>query len=188
MPKVVATKEDWIKLGYELFSDSGEDGLNVDKMSRALKCNKSSFYWHFKTKPEFLDRIIEFWIATDTSKIIEEVNLQTTAKNKILKLIELAFKKDSNLDFIFFLKKYSQRKKVLKTTIDKIDFERINFVSTLLEEFGYDKKNASTKSAIFYKYLIGYHEMIRYKKQTKDYMQDVLTDLNHLIKLNIGNE
>lgn len=182
MPKIVATKKDWIELGYKLFSETGEAGLNVDKMSRVLKCNKSSFYWHFKTKKDFIDNLIEYWVNIDTTQIITEVNQQRTPKDKFLKLIEVAFKKDANLDFVFYLKKYAQQKEELRTLVEQIDTERLTFVSSLLVEIGYTEE-ATLKAAIFYKYLIGYHEMIRYKKQKKDYLTTVVIEINQFITI-----
>ena len=54
MPKIIAKKEDWINLGYRLFAEQGVSGINVENMAKILKVNKSSFYWHFKTKKEFI--------------------------------------------------------------------------------------------------------------------------------------
>ena len=70
MPKIIAKKEDWIFLGYQLFSEKGMTGIVVEKMAAKLKVNKSSFYWHFKTKKDFLNEIIAFWISKDTNSII----------------------------------------------------------------------------------------------------------------------
>ena len=53
MPKIIAKKEDWIILGYKLFSKKGISGIVVEKMALKLSVNKSSFYWHFKTKKDF---------------------------------------------------------------------------------------------------------------------------------------
>jgi len=183
MPKLVASKEDWIKLGYQLFSESGESGLVVDKMSRLLKCNKSSFYWHFKTKGNFINGLIDYWVEMDTVGIINEVGKASLAKDKLVKLIELAFKKDSNLDFVFYLKKFSQSDKKIKKLVDQIDVDRIKFVSMLLREIGYSGNIADVKAQVFYKYLIGYHEMIRYKRQPKDYLSEVLEEIGQFIKM-----
>ena len=188
MPKIVASKEDWIKLGYQLFSESGEKGLVVDKMSKLLNCNKSSFYWHFKTKPDFINCLVDYWRSNDTIGIINKVNKEVQAKDKLLKLIEIIFRKDSNLDFNFYLKKYAQSNNRIKTSVDKIDKERINFAMALLIDMGYTKDMASIKAKVFYKYLIGYHEMIRYKKQKKNFLPEVLQELNQFININIKNE
>ena len=56
MPKIVAQKKDWIELGYKLFSETGISGIVIEKMSKILNCNKSSFYWHFKAKKEFIQQ------------------------------------------------------------------------------------------------------------------------------------
>lgn len=183
MPKIVASKTDWIELGYKLFTETGEEGLNVDKMSRILKCNKSSFYWHFKTKQNFVDELLAYWVDIDTKKIISEVEERNEPKAKLLKLIEIAFRKDSNLDFIFYLKKYSKKNARVQAIVEQIDTERMDFVSNLLTDLGYSQIQARVKASIFYKYLIGYHEMIRYKEQDENYLSEVLTELNQFLKI-----
>ncbi len=183
MPKIVATKKDWIKLGYKLFSENGEQGLNVDKMSRILDCNKSSFYWHFKTKKGFINDLIQHWVHIDTTKIKAIVNWEDSPKKQLLKLIEIAFKKDANLDFIFYLKKYSLKDQQIQSLVEEVDKERIEFVKNLLVEMRYAKKEAEIKATVLYKYLIGYHEMIRYKKQPKNYLSKVLLEINQFIKI-----
>lgn len=46
---------------------------------------------------------------------------------------------------------------------------------------GHSKKDSMIKAKIFYKHLIGYHEMIRYKKQRNNYVQEVLKEINQFI-------
>ena len=104
MPRIIAKKEDWIKLGYKVFSDKGISGIVIEKMSAKLKVNKSSFYWHFTTKKEFVKQIVSYWISKNTSEIINKVNEESSGIDKFEKLIQLAFKKDSYMDFFFFIK------------------------------------------------------------------------------------
>jgi len=180
MPKIVATKDQWIELGYQLFSEAGIKGLNVDVMSKKLKCNRSSFYWHFKTKNDFVNELVDFWIHTYTHEVITAVNELVHPKEKLLKLFEIVFKKDNSLDFIFFLKRYGQKNKHIKKIVEQMDRKRIAFGSQLLIEMGYSKEEAKIKSSVIYKYLIGYHEMMRYKKQPKNYLEEVKKELNFL--------
>lgn len=183
MPKIVAKKIDWINIGYQLFTESGISGINVDVMSRKLKCNKSSFYWHFKTKKEFMNNLIEHWVNIDTSQIIDKVNMSNNPSDKLRTLIKIAFKKDANLDFFFYLKKYAQSNIPIKILVDGINKERIDFVISLLMDIGYSKTKAELTAQVFYKYLIGYHEMIRYKPQKRNYLNEVMKELNLFINL-----
>lgn len=43
----LATKKKWIEIGYDLFANEGPEGVQVERMSRVLKLNKSGFYHHF---------------------------------------------------------------------------------------------------------------------------------------------
>jgi|TARA_B110000438_G_C15429785_1_gene485585 AcrR family transcriptional regulator len=182
MPKIIAKKEDWIILGYKLFSEQGINGLVVEKMAQKLNVNKSSFYWHFKTKKDFVSEIISFWISSDTNKIIENVESKPLGKEKFEELIKLVFKKEPYLDFIFFLKRYGLKDKNIQILIDEIDSQRIEYTKSIIIEMGFSENEAFIKSTLFYKYLIGYHEMIRYKKQSKDYTNEVKIELNQFIK------
>ncbi|AUP77724.1 TetR/AcrR family transcriptional regulator [Flavivirga eckloniae] len=181
MPKIIAKKEDWIALGYKLFAEQGAKGIIVEKMAAKLKVNKSSFYWHFKTKKDFINDIIAFWVSAETNEIIAATENKKTGKEKFEKLIELSFKQEPHLDFIFFLKRYALKNKKIQSLIDEIDKQRIQYTKTLLLEMGFSANEAEIKSNLFYKYLIGYHEMIRYKKQDKNYVNDVKKELSQFI-------
>ncbi len=183
MPKIVADKTEWIKLGFELFAQQGTAGIIVDKMANKLKCNRSSFYWHFSSKEEFINQLIDYWIENHTEQIIEATRKKCSAHKKFRDLVVQSFKKDLFLDFIFFLKRYALKRKDIAETIDKVDKQRIDFVVTLLQEIGHTKAEASVKASIFYKYLIGYHEMIRYKNQSENFVDEVYEELKQFIIL-----
>ncbi len=182
MPKIIAKKEDWIFIGYKLFSENGISGIVVEKMAKKLRVNKSSFYWHFKTKKEFILELVDYWVVTETEQIIKSSSNKSSTEQKIEALILTTYKKMPYLDFIFYLKRYAQKDKKIQTIIDRIDNQRIEYVESLLQELNYSKKEAKIKASILYKHLIGYHEMIRYKKQNNNYVQEVIKELSQFIK------
>ena len=183
MPKIVATKQDWIFLGYQRFSAQGIAGIVVETMADKLKVNKSSFYWHFKTKKEFIDELIQFWITTETEQVIKQTEQAKSPKDKLESFLKIAFKNDPYLEFIFFLKRYAIKNKKVQLIIDEVDAKRLLFTSTLFQELGYTQSEAEVKARLFYNYLIGYHEMIRNKKQPKDYLVQVKQDLKHFLNI-----
>lgn len=183
MPKIVATKDQWTKLGYQLFAEMGIRGLNVEKMSNVLKCNRSSFYWHFRTKKEFIDEVINFWIRTETEQVISKVEQFKTPRERLSAFLEIAFRHEPYLEFIFFLKRYSKKNEKIQVIIDRVDDRRLEFSANLFQDVGYSKKEASVKASIFYKYLIGHHEMIRNKKQPKNYLSFVKKELKHFLDI-----
>jgi AcrR family transcriptional regulator len=182
MPKIIAKKKDWINLGYRLFAEQGVSGINVEKMAKTLKVNKSSFYWHFKTKKEFISQLITFWKNKETDRIINLTNDKKTGLDKLKALIPLIYKQDPYLDFVFYLKRYARKEKKIQKIIDNIDKERIDYASNLIQDLGYSKQEAIIKASSLHKHFIGYHEVIRYKKQSVDYVKDVELEVKQFIK------
>ena len=183
MPKIVARKGDWIKLGYQLFTEEGEHGIVIDTISKKLNCNRSSFYWHFKTKKAFIAEIIDFWVEKETQTIIQLINKEKSAIVRFKTLVLLSFKQNPFLDFVFYLKKYALKDEAARKAIVEIDGLRKERVYSLLVELGHSEKEAIMKTSLFYKYLIGYHEMIRYKKQREAYFEKVIEELKYFIQL-----
>ncbi len=181
MPKIVAQKKDWIELGYKLFSESGISSIVIEKMSKILKCNKSSFYWHFKTKKEFIQQLTNYWVDNETEKIIKLTSLKKNSSQKLKLLIEVTYKKKPYSDFVLYLKRYALKENKISEVIDNIDNQRIEYVNCLLKEIGYSNRDAKVKASLLYRHLIGYHEMMRYKEQNENYLIEVKKEINQFI-------
>ncbi len=182
MPKIVAKKEDWINLGYRIFSEQGVTGIVVEKMAKKLNVNKSSFYWHFKTQKDFIENLIMFWIKNETERMIFLSDSKKTGAQKFKTLIDLVYKQDPFLDFIFHLKRYARKEKKAQLQIDQIDNIRIEYTVKLMLEMGYSQQDANIKSKVLYKHFLGHHEMIRNKKQKSDYQKVAKKEINQFIK------
>ena len=182
MPKIIAKKEDWINLGYRTFSEQGASGIVVEKMARILNVNKSSFYWHFKTRKDFIENLITFWIKNETERMIFLSDSKKTGAKKFKTLIDLVYKQDPFFDFIFHLKRYAKKEKKVQSQIDHIDNIRIEYTVKLMLEMGYSKQDADIKSKVLYKHFLGYHEMMRNKKQKNNYQKEAKKEINQFIK------
>lgn len=54
----------WTEAGYELFAAEGPDGIQIERLARILKLNKSSFYHYFG----YLERYIKELVALHRQK------------------------------------------------------------------------------------------------------------------------
>ncbi|HNP17128.1 MAG TPA: TetR/AcrR family transcriptional regulator [Fulvivirga sp.] len=181
MPKIVAQKIDWIKLGFKLFAKNGVSGIVIEQMSKQLNCNKSSFYWHFNTKKEFINQLANFWVENETKKIITLTSSEATGIDKLNKLIEVIYKKMPYSDFVLYLKRYAIKDKAISDIIDSVDRQRMDYVYGLLVEIGYSNSDAKIKSSLLYKHLIGCHEIMRYKELDDNYYINVKKEIHQII-------
>ncbi|MBN7812617.1 TetR/AcrR family transcriptional regulator [Algoriphagus sp. H41] len=65
----------WLTLGYELFSEEGHEGLQVERLSRILGKNKSGFYHFFGDKDVYLEQLMQLHLANEERLIPEFVEL-----------------------------------------------------------------------------------------------------------------
>ena len=65
------TRKSWIDLGYELFSEEGHEGLQIERLSRILNKNKSGFYHYFGDRFGYLDELMK-----EHLKITQEIGKQ----------------------------------------------------------------------------------------------------------------
>lgn len=186
MPKIVALKEDWVKHGFEAFAEQGMAGINVEKIAASIGCNKSSFYWHFRSKKEFVDEVIRYWVKHDTEEIIAATEAGSSAKEKFLKLLELAFAEDGYVDFNFYLKRLARTRKDIADLVRDIDNKRMDYVRDLFVEMGMTKNEAAFRSSLLYKYLIGYHEMHKYEKRQPHYLDEVMADIQYFLRIQLS--
>jgi AcrR family transcriptional regulator len=182
MPKIIVRKEDWINLGYKLFAEQGASGIIVEKMAKTLKVNKSSFYWYFKTKKEFIRQLVTLWKNKETDRIINLTKDKKAGLEKFKAMIPLIYKKDPFLDFVFYLKRYARKEKEIQKIIDNIEKQRIDYACIIIQDMGYSEREATIKASSLHKHFIGYHELIRYKKQSKDYVKEVELEIKQFIK------
>ncbi len=100
-------KQKWIELGYELFAKEGAEGIQVERLARILKLNKSGFYHYFKTPDNFLKELfnrhqmIARQMAIETKKcdVLDPDYFKVIVEFKMFVLVQgqLALKQDHSL-------------------------------------------------------------------------------------------
>ena len=102
MSKSIATKEDWLNLGLELFHVNGIAALVVEKMAKSLGVSKTSYYWHFKTRNDFVLELAEHWVKKGTESYIEASKKYNSDRDRLFCLTKDVFIQGHNLNSIRF--------------------------------------------------------------------------------------
>ncbi|MDI1321662.1 MAG: TetR/AcrR family transcriptional regulator [Algoriphagus sp.] len=59
MKKKTNSYQLWVTLGYDLFSEEGHEGIQVERLARILGRNKSGFYHYFENTDTFFEKLIQ---------------------------------------------------------------------------------------------------------------------------------
>jgi len=119
----------------------------------------------------------------ETQGVIDYVEARNSPEEKYEAFLTICFQHDPYLEFIFFLKRYAVKSKKHQQIIDEIDQRRLDYTASLFVGLGFSKSKAKVMASVYYKYLIGYHEMHRYRKPAKDHLEVVKKELSYLIKI-----
>lgn len=150
----------WIEAGFQMLAEGGIDSVRVDRISKKIGLTRGSFYWHFKSRAEFLDAMLALWYEKGTRDIIDLVEKEKTNPNKrlsvLLNLTASGPGKQYGGKFAeMAIRIWGKTNPKVAAMVKQIDAERISFVNKLLAEMHIEPALASFLAEIIYDAYIG---------------------------------
>src|SRR5687768_15215959 len=164
MARTIVTEEQWLEEGLKRFGQSGLDGLIVEEMAKQLGCAKSGFYWYFSSRNKFIERLISYWIKTETDSYITAAEQETSPIQKISRLfMEVGHKRKTDGDFLFYLRTLGRTNKKISKLLSEVEQRRISYFSGLLTEVGYGGAKSLESANLVYNFYLGWNERNKYR-------------------------
>ncbi len=160
MPKNIVTREDWLDLGLKLLNKNGKSALVVEKMAKSLGVSKTSYYWYFKTRNDFLLELAGHWVKEGTVSYIKASKKYKSDREKLFHLTKEVFIRGHNLNSIRFWRDISKENNAIENIIKNVETQRVEYIQSLLiSEF--DNDEARNRADILYHYFLGWSERHR---------------------------
>lgn len=187
MPKIVATELDWIKLGLQKFAEGGIEALVVEHLAKQLGSSKTSFYWYFKNRTLFINRITDYWYNQATVSIISHIQLYQDAdpEQKVKHLLTVMFSSNEGKDFMYHLRKLGASESSYAQILLQIEQQRIAYMSSLLIQYGLSPEDADNISELLYNYYLGWYERNKHRKLSAQEAEKQIALLMPIIGKNI---
>lgn len=166
MPKIVATKEDWIEKGVAYFASGGAEALAIERMARELGCSKSSFYWYFGNREEFIESIVYDWAVRTTERVISQSVTEEPIDEQIKQALRALFADAGDDDFRLHLRKLGREVPPYATLLTALEAKQMDFIRSLLQERGESAAIARRKASVIYHFYLGWHERYKYEAET----------------------
>ena len=131
-------------------------------MASELGCSKSSFYWYFKNRNEFVTRFIERWVEVATQQVILSSSEPEKAEDQITRMLTQMFTATRKGDFLFYLRKLSEEVPAYNTMLETIEQTRMSYAEALFRKLGMEPESAEQKSHILYHYYLGWYERFKH--------------------------
>ncbi|WP_296704586.1 TetR/AcrR family transcriptional regulator [Algoriphagus sp.] len=87
-------RDSWIKEGYVMFASAGPEGLKIERLSKQVKKNKSSFYHHFADLEVFTSLLLDYHLQQ--AKLVSQKEAASKTQEELVQVIL-----DHKLDLLF---------------------------------------------------------------------------------------
>lgn len=148
------SRTDWIKEAYSLFEAKGVNAISIGPLSRKLGVTRGSFYWHFKDRADLLRAILDRWHDLHTEGAIEQNELQGgNPELRLLRLFETCATDDGALEM--GIRAWASENATAREAVQIVDARRIEYIATLLVQFGIEQAEARLRARVAYSAWLG---------------------------------
>ncbi len=164
-----STKEDWINVAIDILVRDGIEHVKVQVISKRLGVSRSSFYWFFKDISELSDALLSYWLARNTSPIIERA--MKPAKNlteSVCNVFECWLTPgqfDSGLDMA--VRVWARRELHVRSVVEQADNQRVEALTRMFARHGIADEEAFIRARVLYFTQIGYFALEVHDTQEK---------------------
>jgi len=156
-----ATREDWLDLALALLARRGIGAVTVLDLSEKLGVSRSSFYWRFRSRENFLDALITGWDRLNTRSIVRQAQAPaetiTEAVCNVFRCWVDAALFSPQLDMA--VRDWARSSEFARGRLDDADRERMAAIEAMFARHGYAPGEALVRARVLYTMQIGYYAL-----------------------------
>jgi len=143
------SKEQWLERSLTLLSEN-KGNFRLDELVKKLGVTKGSFYWHFKSRNDFVHSLLDYWESSSTNNVLTQMEAyrDADAERRLFELMRILHNKEFCNHDIAIRNMASWNKEVADKVI-KVDELRLSFVRSLLREIGFINEDLEVRAHLF---------------------------------------
>lgn len=146
------SKTSWLEVGLKLLVEQGPQALTLERLCRAAKKTKGSFYHHFPDVPTYQQALLEHWESTHTLDLIAATEKEP-ARDGLLKLIDLITKLAIGPEKAF--RAWADSNPMAAEVVTRVDQKRVEHLVQLRRAQGGQQADLEPQAWIDYATFLG---------------------------------
>ena len=87
MKKGEKRKKELLKIAYDMFLTQGYENTSVDEIIEKAKIAKGTYYYHFQSKEQMLEEVIDMMIDSETEMATQVIGMDIQVPQKIVMIL-----------------------------------------------------------------------------------------------------
>ena len=148
-------KKDWFIAGLDILEKYGSIKVNIENLCCSLGVTKGSFYHHFENIDGYTSSLLDFWLEENTLKIIREADGAESEKPLVLMNLVSCLRHNAELH----IRVWSFSNAIVREFVARADQIRLDYLTNILVQMGYDSSTAKDEALIDYATLVGIQQL-----------------------------
>jgi len=143
------SKAQWLEAAMGRLRDHSVADITVEGLAKELGIAKSGFYWHFKSRDELLDALLDYWIHEVTEVITENVEFEALEpKARLMACAEMILELDLTR-YEIGIRQFALRDEKAFRAVTKTNNLRGEFIGKAFSELGFAGDDLEMRVMLF---------------------------------------
>ncbi len=159
-PKPRLGRADWLRAAMFCLMEGGIDAVQITRLATSISASRGSFYWHFKSRQELLDSLLDEWFAVNSKRITQVLDHADSLDRGVLSFFAVWTNPDNfNSPLEQAVRDWARLDRRVLKVVRREDANRIAVIAALFERFGYLPQEAIVRARVLYFAQVGYFAM-----------------------------
>jgi AcrR family transcriptional regulator len=162
------TREAWLARALEIVVREG-GRFRIEELVRELGVTKGSFYWHFRSREDFVRSVARYWAEYSTQSVVDKVSkVRGDGRKRLFAVMEVVTRERLGR-FTLAMLSWAAYEPDVAAVVRKVYDQRLSFVSSLFAEMGFTGEELEMRTRSFVSYMLGQSTGI-FPHETKEAM------------------
>lgn len=154
-------REFWLAVARKALIKSGIDQVKIERLSKQVNVTRSSFYWHFRSRADLLDALLDHWEATNTGPLMRAIEAAIEAGPTGIHIIGRIWieEREFNPAYDTAVRDWARKDPKVARAVRAVDDKRIAALTRLMNIYGYTGNEALVRARIMYFHQVGYYAL-----------------------------
>jgi len=153
-------REDWVAAARKVLVKSGIDDVKVDQLARQIRVTRGSFYWHFKSRQELLDALLQDWEARNHTELAEIRERWSQSTPDLSEVVAIWLSEDPGFPaFDMAIRIWARKSSNVSQAVRRVDNAWIALLTDLFRYSGFGKTESMVRARIAYFHQVGYYAL-----------------------------
>ena len=153
-------RADWLRAAMLCLMEDGINAVQITRLSTSIGASRGSFYWHFKSRQELLDGMLNEWLAVNGQRLKQILDQADSLDCGIMSFFAIWTNPDNfNSPLEQAVRDWARLDDRVLELVRGEDTKRIAIIAALFQRFNYLPQEALVRARVLYFAQVGYFAM-----------------------------